>query len=104
MFQLVPSQTSASVKNLKGLPIEKPTAVHSRTLGHETPNNWANAAPSGFGVGWISHREPVQRSARFVTMPELSTEAPTAVHALAAGAQETPFKTLATAPVGLGEA
>ena len=37
--------------------------------------------PGTFAVGWMRHLLPSQRSARVEKVPELSTEAPTAVQA-----------------------
>jgi hypothetical protein len=41
----------------------------------------ANWAPGGFGVGWMRHAVPFQRSASAVVCPELSKESPVVVQA-----------------------
>ena len=40
-----------------------PTAVHERSVAHDTPNRKPLLAPAGIGVGRIVHRLPFQRSA-----------------------------------------
>jgi hypothetical protein len=81
--QVVPFQCSAS-----GLIVPKPsgaewpTAVQEWAEGHDTAASCAAPAPVGFGVGWIDHVEPFQRSASVSMSPPVGTEYPTAVQAV----------------------
>jgi hypothetical protein len=40
-----------------------PTAVQALVDAHDTPSNSLSVAPAGFGVFWITHLVPFQRSA-----------------------------------------
>lgn len=56
----------------------------------------------GFGVLWIDHALPFQRSANVTSRwPPGSSALPTAIH-LSADVQDTPLRSLRLAPLGLG--
>jgi hypothetical protein len=71
-----------------------PTAMHARTVGHET--SWNPLPVALTAVGWISQLAPFHRSAR--GEPPLK---PTAVHARGV-AHETLSNWSALVPTGLG--
>ena len=75
-----------------------PTASHAVAEMQDTACKLLMAAPVGFGVVWIVHAAPFQRSAKVrKVLPSL--HAPTAVQA-AAEVHETPLNEDLTAPVG----
>ena len=77
MVQVVPFQTSASVRNAP--PVENwPTASHAVADVQETPLSWLLVAPDGIGVVWMVQFVPSQRSASS-PLPV----SPTASHAVA---------------------
>jgi hypothetical protein len=76
-----------------------PTAVQAVADVHETPLSSLPLAPGKFGVVWSDQLVPFQCSARVISLPMLSTEFPTAVHAMD-DAHETPLSMLA--PFGFG--
>src|SRR5262249_36552405 len=63
----------------------------------------ADWAPGGFGVGWMRHAVPFQRSASVVPIPELSKETPVVVQAEGEVQDTGPMKTVC-APAGAGMA
>src|SRR5215469_14824616 len=87
MLQRVPSHRSASDTNSPELFPYPPTALQLAADVQATPLRKLNCAPDGFGVGWMLHLVPFQRSAK---VPEF--ENPTAVHDTAEG-QATPKRT-----------
>jgi hypothetical protein len=50
-----------------------PTAIHDVVEGHDTPLRMLLLAPPGFGVLWMDHSVPFQRSAKVTCVPELLT-------------------------------
>ncbi|MBV8940693.1 MAG: hypothetical protein JO240_03070 [Solirubrobacterales bacterium] len=50
---------------------EKPTAVQARADVHDTPSRELSIAPTGFGVFWIAHFVPFQRSTNVTSVPAL---------------------------------
>jgi hypothetical protein len=98
----LPFQPSARVPlGLPLLAVKKPTAMQAETVGHETPAR-KPPPPEGFGVGWMLHSAPFQRSASVpVGIPELSNAAPTAMHA-EADEHDTAARKLPGAPARLG--
>jgi hypothetical protein len=59
----------------------KPTAMHAEAPGQATPISRPPLPPGTFEVAWRLQLLPSQRSATVENAPELSREAPTAVHA-----------------------
>ena len=101
MRHVSPSHRSARVLLLGvGGPVF-PTARHADGPLQATPPRAAPWAPGGFGVGWMRHALPFQRSASVVASPELSTEAPVVVHADGDVQDTEPMKT-PCAPAGAG--
>jgi hypothetical protein len=72
IVQLVPFQLSANGP-LPALEAVSPTAVQAADEAHDTPKSKVLLAPVGFGVGWMVHELPFQRSAK-LTVPELPLE------------------------------
>jgi hypothetical protein len=85
-------------RSASGAPIvrkpEPPTAMQTRTVGHETPARKGNDAFST--IGWSCQAVPSKRSATSEALGLV--ESPTAVHAPRV-AQETAKSVFATAPV-----
>jgi len=59
--QLLPFQPSAN--GAKPLAPEASTAVHALADVHDTPASMLSSLVRGFGVDWVSHSAPFQRSA-----------------------------------------
>jgi hypothetical protein len=97
---LWPFQRSASVKYSRALVPKPPTAVHAEADVHDTPNRVSSVEPMGWGVGWIDHFLPFQRSASMDSLRAPFPKPPTAMHALA-DAHDTPEKPFSVEPVGL---
>jgi hypothetical protein len=96
-----PFHRSASVNVLP--PRSKyPTPVHVLADVQDTPFKPVLVAPIGFGVGWIDHRRPFQRSTS-VSVRCWLTNDPTAVHARGE-VHETPSSAALVAPAGNGTA
>ncbi len=81
MLQWAPFQRSASVfVGMPELSVVKPTAVQAEADMHATALSRLPGTPAGFGVGWILHLVPFQRSASVaVGFPARSDAKPTAV-------------------------
>ncbi len=64
--QRLPFQRSASVTSLPAMTgcSWVPTAMQADGDRHDTPVSLRSISPVGFGLGWIVHRSPSQRSAR----------------------------------------
>jgi hypothetical protein len=73
MSQSRPSQRSTSVRALPDPVTESPTAVQADGVVQATPASELTFAPGGFGVGWIRHRLPSDRSASVAPTPEAFT-------------------------------
>jgi hypothetical protein len=63
IVHVLPFQASASVKLVRELLREYPTAVHAVTEVHDTPEREPLSDPVGLGVGSIAHVCPFQTSA-----------------------------------------
>jgi hypothetical protein len=101
MRHVTPSQRSARVLLLgMGGPVF-PTVRHADGPVQATPPREAPWAPGGFGVGWMCHTLPFQRSASVLASPELSTENPVVVHA-DGDVQDTEPMMTPCAPAGVG--
>ena len=80
--QLWPFQRSARILKPVVRPLYAPTAMHQLSVGQDTPRRLLRIAPPTFGVRWIAHFLPFQRSASAtVTFDELVYR-PVAVHRL----------------------
>ena len=79
----------------------KPTPMHAEAPGQATPINRPPMPPGTFEVAWRVHLLPSHRSATVEAAPELSEEAPTAVHA-DADEHETLFRKAPCDPDGFG--
>src|SRR6516165_1634993 len=78
-----------------------PAAVQARAEVHDTAPSSLPEAPAGFGVAWMVHVVPFQRSASVADTPEAAlTKTPAAVQASGA-LHDTPCRTL-LAPAGAG--
>jgi len=73
MPQLRPSHRSTSVRAMPAPVIESPTAVQADGVVQATPASELTVAPGGFGVGWMRHRLPSDRSASVTPTPEAFT-------------------------------
>jgi hypothetical protein len=73
MAQLWPSHRSTSVRAVPDLVIESPTAMQADEVVQATPASELTVAPGGFGVGWMRHRPPSDRSASVAPTPEAFT-------------------------------
>lgn len=102
--QLVPFHLSASVTpTVSTLPMpDDPTAVHAVADVHDTASNTLCVAPLGFGVLWIVHTDPFQRSASVTGVPTLFHDSPTAVQ-LVGDRHETPNSSFDREPLGFAE-
>jgi len=103
MRHFTPFHRSASVATgFPALSVRAPTAMQVDGPVQATPpSRVAPWAPGGFGVGWMRHAVPFQRSASVVPIPELSKETPVVVQAEGEVQDTGPMKT-ACAPAGAG--
>src|SRR5258708_158696 len=85
----------------RSLEFEVPTAVQVSAAGHATANRLLDEDPAGFGVGWMCHSLPFQRSANVSRAPDPTTNCPTPVH-IELEEQDTPLRALDAAPRGFG--
>jgi hypothetical protein len=101
--QEAPFHASASVRWTESLGWKEPTAMHEDPPAvHETEENSADRAPTGFGVGWIDQPPPFHTSARVAKIgsPAVWKE-PTALQRPDAG-QATEASVLKLPPGGFG--
>jgi hypothetical protein len=75
--------------------------MHELEDEHETPFKALSFAPVRFGVVCICQAVPFQRSAKLMRVPELSSDQPTAVHAVVEE-HDMASSELSSSPVGLG--
>jgi hypothetical protein len=99
--QALPLNTSARVNSVPVPSRYAPTAVQALVEVQETLFNTLPSAPGGPGEALIDHDLPLSFSTKVVTLFELSSEPPTAMH-LVAEVHDTPERLLAVAPDGLG--
>ena len=78
-----------------------PMAVQTVAELHDTASMALVVAPAGSGVVWVLQAVPFHASAKVTSEFELLSSNPTAVQAVAE-VHDTPYKALATAPLGLG--
>ncbi len=78
-----------------------PTATHSPRELHDTSRRTLLRGAVGFGLGWIDHAVPFQRSVSGIEWVVSPLEEPTAMH-LADEMHETPNSLAPTAAAGLG--
>src|SRR6266700_78219 len=85
-----PSHRSTRVCTVPAALCVSPVAVQAEGEMQDTPLRKLCTAPAGFGVGWMVHAVPSQRSARVSTSPELSLYAPAAMQTDADGHDTAP--------------
>jgi len=73
MPQPRPSHRSTSVRAMPDPVTESPTAVQADGVVQATPASELTFAPGGFGVGWMRHPLPSDRSASVAPAPEAFT-------------------------------
>src|SRR6266700_2855783 len=95
-----PSHRSTRVCTVPAALCVSPVAVQAEGEMQDTPLRKLCTAPAGFGVGWMVHAVPSQRSARVDGKPTLSELVPTAMQA-EGPVQATPLRP-PPGTVGLG--